>query len=333
MRIFGWIVLVVVVTFAPRAALAWNETGHMTVASIAWRQLDERQRREVGELLKQHPHYEKMLTLRAPPGVEVNEWAFLRAAFWPDLVRPSRPGAEGEVFKGPEITRFHRGDWHYIDKPWVPPQHRGKVDPATRPAATRPAKENILTALEANSKILADAAAEPADRAVALCWIAHMVGDVHQPLHAVSMYSPEYPDGDRGGNGIVVRGNDNVQRLHAYWDAILGNSDAHEAVTFIADEIRNDPQLQRGKLRELAERPAFAEWVDESYRWAGAVVYLNGRLRAAPEEAYYTKQPIPDAEVPPVPHSYFANARELSRRRIALAGYRLAEQISTLMAR
>src|SRR4051812_44447936 len=217
MKVFVCI-FIVVISLTPRAAAAWNEAGHATVAMIAWRQLDESHRRQVGELLKSHPHYEKFLIARKPDGVDVNEWAFLRAAVWPDWVRPARPGTEGETFKGPEITSYHRGDWHYINKAWVLPQDLKKVDPATRPAATRPARENILTPLDANAKILADTSAKPADRAVALCWMMHLVGDVHQPLHAISMYSQEYPDSDRGGNGEVVRGNDNVMRLHAYWD-------------------------------------------------------------------------------------------------------------------
>jgi len=332
------ILLVVAVLMSlPQPAQAWNEAGHMTAAAVAWQQLDEAQRRQVGELLKQHPHYEKFLAARVPDGVDVNEWAFLRAAVWPDWVRPARPGGgggagggEAEVFKGPEITSYHRGDWHYIDKPWVVPQDVKKVDPATRPAATRPVRENVLSALKANAKILADASAKPADRAVALCWVNHLVGDVHQPLHAISMYSQEYPDGDRGGNADVIRADGNVIRVHSYWDGILGNSDAHDAVEFLADGILTDPQLARPKLHELAERPAFAQWADESYRWAIALAYLNGRLRTAHADAYYDKR-INDADVPPVPHSYYANARDLSRRRIALAGYRLAEQITTLM--
>jgi hypothetical protein len=332
MRSTVWIVFVVMLTLVPRAAQAWNEAGHCTVAAIAWRQLDEAQRRAVGELLTHHPHYEKFLIARKPDGVDVHEWAFLRSSVWSDWVRPSRPGTAEELFKGPEITSFHRGEWHYIDTPWVVPQDENKVDPATRPAATRPAKENILRAMATNAKILADSSIPPADRAVAFCWIMHTVGDVHQPLHAISMYSQEFPDGDRGGNEIIIRENDLVLRLHAYWDGALGNSDAYEAIEFLADGILDDPRLARGKLREMAERPAFAQWADESYRWAGALAYLNGRLRGASSDAHYRKQ-ITDADVPPTPHSYYANTRELVRRRVALAGYRLAEQISTLMPR
>jgi len=327
-----FVVILMATWFAPRAALAWNETGHSVVAMITWRQLDEAQRRQVGELLRQHPHYEKFLAARKPDGVDADEWAFLRASVWPDWVRPSRPGTEGELYKGPEITSFHRGDWHYVDRPWVVPQDHGKIDPATRPAATQPARENVLTALAANAKIFADTTAKPAERAVAICWVMHLIGDVHQPLHAISMFSQQFPDGDRGGNQIIVRENDLVLRVHAYWDAALGNSDAYEAIAFLADDIIDDPQLARAKLREIAERPAFAAWADESHGYAIALAYLNGRLRGASADAHYKKE-ITDADVPPTPHSYYANARALSRRRIAAAGFRLAEQISTLMPR
>src|SRR5215204_4896339 len=116
MKLLVFLVVFGLLSLAPRAALAWNEAGHSAIAMIAWRQLDERQRGQVGELLKHHPHYEKFLTREKPDGVDVNEWAFLRAAIWSDWVRPSRPGTPGETFKGPEITSFHRGDWHYVDK-------------------------------------------------------------------------------------------------------------------------------------------------------------------------------------------------------------------------
>src|SRR3954468_19115262 len=114
--------LMLVAFLVPCEARAWNDTGHMTVALIAYRRLSEDQRHEVATLLKQHPHYQSNLIQRKPDGVTEEEWAFMRAAVWPDYVRPSRGGGPNpELFKGPEITRFHRGVWHYIDMPWVPP--------------------------------------------------------------------------------------------------------------------------------------------------------------------------------------------------------------------
>jgi hypothetical protein len=37
-----------------------------------------------------------------------------------------------------------------------------------------------------------------------LAWLLHLVGDVHQPLHATSRYSAAFPDGDEGGNRAKV---------------------------------------------------------------------------------------------------------------------------------
>src|SRR5439155_25380216 len=126
----------------PARAHGWNDTGHMTVALIAWRQLDKAQQQRVSAILKSHPHYQLYLAGNHPPGVSDDEWAFLRAATWPDFVRPARPGSNAELFKGPEITRYHQGPWHYVDIPWVPPYERKKIDPTTLPSRQEP---NILT--------------------------------------------------------------------------------------------------------------------------------------------------------------------------------------------
>ena len=313
----------------------------MVVAEIAWRQFDQRQRQQIGELLKQHPHYEKLLLARKPDaslGVSDAQWAFIRAAVWPDLVRPARPGTEGETYKTRDITDYHRGPWHYTSTPWTMPSTRPTLSSTTatttrRVPSSQPSTqphEDILTALKANAQTLADLHAAGKDRAVALAWVEHLVGDIHQPLHAITMFSPDLPEGDRGGNEIVIRGEGTVTRLHSYWDSVMGTSDAYEAVDFLAEDILNDPQLARVKLGELAERPAFPQWADESFRYAKAVTYLNGRLRFAMSKDYYDKV-ITDADVPNVPISYYANTRALSRRRIALAGYRLAEQVATLL--
>jgi hypothetical protein len=303
--------------------LAWNDTGHMTVALIAYRQLDDTTRQKVGEILRAHPHYKLFLNEYVPEAVNADEWAFLRAAVWPDFVRPSRAGMPEERFKGPEITRFHQGPWHYITINWVPPFERSKVDATTLPSRPEP---NILTALNENTTALRNVGAKPEDRAVALAWIEHLCGDVHQPLHAASMVSSLFPGGDKGGNDQAIRANGNVLRLHALWDESLGNSDAYDAVAFLADEITGDPRLTPEKLSEFAKDQTFDSWIDESTRCAVAFAYLNGRLKSASVAAFDRKEITAD-QVPNLPSSYVQNMRAVSRRRVALAGYRLAQQI------
>jgi hypothetical protein len=271
--------------------------------------------------------------------VDEAQWAFLRGGPWADFIRPARPGNGTEVFKGPEITRFHRSVWHYIDVPWVPPWDRKSIDPTTLPsrvAAAAPSTNpneprNILEAYAHNAKILASREASPADRAVALAWLEHLVGDIHQPLHACSLYSTVYPEGDKGGNDQAVRANGEVVRLHAYWDTALGTSDAYLAIDFLARLIADDPALAKPKLFELAGDESFQSWIDESHELAIAVVHLNGRLRSARYPAFEAKQ-IAEGDVPPLPASYDANSRDVSKRRVALAGHRLATTIREVLS-
>lgn len=58
------------------------------------------------------------------------------------------------------------------------------------------------------------------ERAIAQCWIVHLVADAHQPCHAGSLYVEDvFPEGDRGGHEIKTKQSKN---LHALWDGLLG---------------------------------------------------------------------------------------------------------------
>lgn len=308
------------------AAQAWNDTGHMVCALIAYRNLDDDCKQKVTDLLRQHPHYKLFLTAKTPQGVSPDEWAFLKAATWPDFVRPSRPG--DRFFKDATITHFHHGPWHYIDIPFVPDDQRDRIDPTTRPSQPEP--QNILTALDQNTQTLRSPDSPAADKAVALAWIEHLVQDLHQPLHACTLYSAEYPDGDKGGNELAVRADGNVMRLHGYWDELIGTSDAYLAIDFTATQIANDPLLSAARLEPYLANKELRAWAAESHDYAVALVYLNGRLRAAPYLEYQEHR-INAEQVPALPPSYTQNARELARFRIALAGYRLAQQIKLIL--
>src|SRR5687768_153137 len=153
---------------------AWNNAGHMTVALIAWRELTPQQQQQLAEIMKAHPHYQQFVVETKPPQADEAAWAFMKFSTWPDWVRPARPGSD--TYKSPAITRFHKGAWHYIDIPYYLGGYNG---PATRPASGP--NVNVLTALAENHKILSDAKAKTEDRAVALAWLEHLVGDLHQP--------------------------------------------------------------------------------------------------------------------------------------------------------
>jgi hypothetical protein len=161
--------------------------------------------------------------------------------------------------------------------------------------------------------------------------VEHLVGDVHQPLHAATEYSSAFPGGDKGGNAQAISANGMVLNLHAYWDEVLGTSNAFGAIDFLAREITDDSVLAPEKLTELELHKQPSQWARESFDDAVALVYLNGRLRSARYDAYTAGEMTPQ-QVPPLPPSYAGNARDLAKRRAALAGYRLAEQLKVALA-
>jgi hypothetical protein len=78
-------------------------------------------------------------------------------------------------------AQHHRGPWHYINWPFKPGSEPESV--GTRP----PQPVNILTALVENERIVRSAV-ESEKKAIALTWLFHLVGDVHQPLHTIQIF-------------------------------------------------------------------------------------------------------------------------------------------------
>jgi S1/P1 Nuclease len=152
-------------------AFAWNEKGHMVVARLAWRQLTDKQRDQVLGILKKHPHYDEYLAAKKPDGFSEDEWVFMRAATWADWVRSHH------------AEEFNHGPWHYINYPVVPPG--SKVDPAKhQPTA---GQENVVNILARCMEKIQEG--NDVEKAVYMTWLFHLVGDIHQPLHCVAMFS------------------------------------------------------------------------------------------------------------------------------------------------
>jgi hypothetical protein len=72
-------------------------------------------------------------------------------------------------------------------------------------------KENILTAIKTFTKILKTTKSPNSEKIIALRFLIHLIGDLHQPLHI------GYPE-DLGGNSIKVNWFGNKTDLHHIWD-------------------------------------------------------------------------------------------------------------------
>jgi hypothetical protein len=140
-----------------------------------------------------------------------------------------------------------------------------------------------------------------------------LVGDVHQPLHAVARYTRELPSGDGGGNSeLVIPATGETAALHAYWDAIFGGYTTPFGAIFDAGGREGIGNLKPNA--ELVSRSDPAIWVEESAALAKAFAY------APPVSA--------GANAVPLSREYETNARNIARSQAALAAARLANLLN-----
>lgn len=264
------------------AAHAWIDAGHMVVAAIAQRDLAPAVRAEVDRLVK----------------VNATEKAFdfLTAACWADDTK----------------TR-ENGGWHYED-------HHFRTD--GKPATGKPEPENAVWAIERFTKILGDRTKSDAERADALRFIIHFVGDIHQPLHATARDTDAEPTGDRGGNDFHILPpaeladmNRPPKQLHFLWDMGAGlfmpnpdirKPEGERLIVAEADALR--AALPRRSLTTVSVTDP-EKWALESFDDSKKYVYAT------------TENAAPTPE-------YMAAAREVVARRATLAGYRLADLLN-----
>lgn len=287
---------------------AWNSTGHMTVAAIAYDNLTPKTRAAVDALLARQRDYGLWVS-QIPAGYTNRaRYAFMKAATWPDDIR-----------KTPE----DRPSWHYIDIPIIAPGY------APNPNALLIVKPNAETQIAAETVLLITPTATDAERGVALCWIAHLVGDVHMPLHDAALFSPLFPTGDRGGNseslaaGAVASDplemQANPHRLHALWDDVLGNSQNPREIEKFAAGLEA-PAFRRNTYPQISAHTGVHEWIVEGSVLAKQHVYNNLTLQ-------FTPTGNGKAEVT-LPNGYLPNMHRVGNRQIALAGLRLADLLN-----
>jgi len=161
---------------------AWGVIGHRVVARITWGLLTPAARAQATSLLGDAPE------------------AFVAASTWADEVRSARP----ETY-----------NWHFVDIPYGETHYDAVRDcPATERG------DCVIAEIARASADLADTGKATVQRAEALKYLIHFVGDIHQPLHCIDNH-------DRGGNDVRVlalRADDGRNtNLHAAWDTGLIN--------------------------------------------------------------------------------------------------------------
>jgi S1/P1 Nuclease len=149
----------------------------------------------------------------------------------------------------------------------------------------------VVKAIPHYLAILADTSKPDAARLEALKYVAHLVGDVHQPLHA-----------SQDGGGELIAWNGKIVYLHILWD-----------VTLLANAYPT-PELMAEAIAPLAHPLQSCgtpvEWANESHE-----ITKNFVFRALGPDR---KQPIA------LPEDYEPQALPMIKERLALAAMRLA---------
>jgi S1/P1 Nuclease len=263
-------------------------------------------------VLEKYPWYANQWQARSQdvPVADRNVVLFMQVARWPDDIRT-------------QARAQNKPSWHYINLPFKP-----EGQPATV-QIREPEPANILTALAENESVVKNS--DDAERkAVALAWLFHLVGDIHQPLHTAQLFTVDYPLGDRGGNEICVRVTQAGQPmdLHRFWDGVITSSSNLTRLRNEATTLRNRQEFQRSQLTELASTN-FESWAKESFEIATKIAYRNGGTIGSPKGG--NKDCTMVAAAPVLPVGYVVSASRIADRRIILAGYRLADLLTRIL--
>ena len=266
----------------------WWDGGHMLIAEIGFRDLDDASKT-------------KLLTL-------MNAWApefssdIFELATWADAV------------KAPPLSIESMAGWHFKDIVYNP-------ENISLPNSAKLEVENVAWAL-------ADAMHSLSDPTTKSTWawnfnirnIVHFTGDIHCPVHAVTMYSSKFPDGDRGANDFVLGGARVCDKeLHFYWDTVgcnyVEDYPLSPAETNVLKQNATDiitkypksffPQFKDGDTD-------FEAWSLETHNVAVNNVYKGIMLGSIPSETYHK------------------NTFKVAQQQIALAGYRLGSLLKML---
>jgi hypothetical protein len=310
--LFFTAVLIVITAFLVVPAFAWHDEGHKLTGYVAWQRMTPQTRAAVIKILRSAPEDSNIAAFYPVYGIEPEELRkmefFMLMHTWADMIR--------ERSFPVRYQKYHRSNWHYYDTFWS--EANGKVVILT---GFEEGGEAVPRMAEAE-KTMRDPNAKDADKAVALAWMLHLVGDIHQPLHNSARVTPTEPKGDQGGNlfFLTPEGTPPANRLnlHTYWDGITTRSvplPKGECVRDYLVELGNK-MMKKNPYQKFASSlklGQYREWHQEGFALATTVVFTPDLKRFEMPSEKYRKATFATAE-----------------RQIPLAGYRIAETLNSI---
>jgi hypothetical protein len=221
------------------------------------------------------------------PGESLDE-----AANWPDEMR-SAPGDFWQKTATP---------WHYVTLNGIVYDHA-------------PSEGDALEALNRFSKTLQDPAASREDKQLALRFVVHLVGDLHQPLHNGKCC-------DKGGNDVKVTWFGKPTNLHVVWDSQI-----------VDEEQLSFTELAAKLERHISNNDVIKWWDINPRDWMSESAQIRDTLyppRAKPKKGQKVKkgQPL----LPDLSYGYVFKFTPVMERRLSQGGVRLAAYLNAIFA-
>lgn len=252
---------------------SWSALGHRLIAQIAY----DNMTKEAKRISNNYNHaLDKVFRPQS----------FVNSAAWLD------------TFHGPNDKDLRKK--HYVDWPFS--LDGTKLSP--------PDQMNALTAV-AEAQAVLHSNSNDFTKGFNLRILLHVVGDLHQPLHAANQFSAAHPEGDKGGNRFILGKNNVAFNLHSYWDRGGG---------FLKTKAYSSKQLKtKARLIEKYWPCELASMNLDPLVWASESHQL------AIKKAYSLKPgQSPDKQ-------YQQEVNQLTQQRIALAGCRIAAILNSLL--
>lgn len=291
---------------------AWDDAGHKLTAYIAWQRMTPEAREAATKILLAAPEdsdlsvfYLQDSRSEAAKKLEL----FMIAATWADIVRDRKFDVR--------YKKYHKGNWHYSDYFWK--QNGNKAEIVEHSEDGGKALEKLVEF----DKVLRDSSASDADKAIALAWILHLGGDIHQPLHTSGRITDIEPKGDQGGNLFLITPKDAKpsDNLHWFWDSILGRNiprqnDACDSNYLFPIAAAMMKQYPFAKMQNSLAVTNFEQWKKESFAYNPTDVFTPDLKRNEMPSEKYKK-----------------NALRVSEKQLTMAGYRLGELLNGIFSK
>ncbi len=280
---------------APAEARSWGDEGHEIVGIVADHFLDPAVRDKVNALLATDGS-----GLTADTGIASE-------STWADRYRDSD--------RETSHTRYRQThEWHYVDLELDAPDARAACHdyPALPPdaaASQGDPRDCIIDKISEFRAELTNPRTAAPERLMALQFLLHFIGDLHQPLHAADAH-------DHGGNQVhVVLTGFRAGNLHQYWDTVFVERLGMNSTTIAATLLGEITPAQR---RDWAGGTP-ADWAVQSYALAKSVAY--GELPPAPDGMHVLSA------------AYADDATAAVRLQLERAGVRLAAVLNAALGK